>query len=125
MEYAVIKTGGKQYRVSVGDTLEVAKLEGDKESAVTFENVLLWVLDSQVKIGKPMLTDVKVKAKILEQKKGVKIRVSKFKAKARYRRTIGFRALLTKVEIESIDSGTKIASSKVENKPVRKTSVKK
>ncbi len=124
MEYAVIKTGGKQYRVSVGDILEIAKLEGDIASSVTFENVLLWVSDSQVKIGKPMLPDVKVKAKILEQKKGVKIRVSKFKAKARYRRTIGFRALLTKVAIESIDSGIKSAALK-KKKVVEKKSTKK
>ncbi len=102
MDYAVIKTGGKQYRVSTGDILEIDKLPQLKESVVTFEDVLLWVAGDQVKIGKPVLSDVSVKAKILEQKKGEKIRVSKFKAKSRYRRTIGFRPLLTKVVIEDI-----------------------
>ena len=102
MDYAVIKTGGKQYRVSTGDILEIDKLPQLKESVVTFEDVLLWVTGDQVKIGKPVLSDVKVRAKILEQKKGEKIRVSKFKAKSRYRRTIGFRPLLTKVVIEDI-----------------------
>lgn len=107
MEYAVIKTGGKQYRVSVGDILEVDRLAGGKDSAITFEDVLLLVSGSQVKIGKPTLKAIKVKAKILEQKKGEKIKVSKFKAKARYRRTIGFRPLFSRVVIEKIESGEK------------------
>lgn len=124
MEYAVVRTGGKQYRVSTGDVLEVDKLESEKDS-ISFNDVLLWVTGDGVKIGKPTLAGVSVKAKILEQKKGEKIRVSKFKAKSRYRRTIGFRALLTKVQIESIDSGTKVASPKAEKKPVRKTSSRK
>lgn len=104
MEYAVIRTGGKQYRVSAGDVLEVDKLAGDNDSSISFDDVLLWVSSSAVKIGKPKLSDVKVKAKILEQKKGDKIRVSKFKSKVRYRKTIGFRALLSKVMIEKIES---------------------
>lgn len=105
MEYAVIKTGGKQYRVSQGDVLDVDRISGEKDGNISFDDVLLWVSGSNVKIGKPMLKDVNVKAKILEQKKGEKIKVSKFKAKARYRRTTGFRAFLSKVVIEKIDSG--------------------
>ncbi|MBI2195752.1 MAG: 50S ribosomal protein L21 [Candidatus Levybacteria bacterium] len=104
MEYAVIKTGGKQYRVAAGDVLEVDKLPQAKDSVVTFEDVLLLVSDASVKIGKPKLSGAFVKAKILEQKKGEKIRVSKFKAKVRYRRTIGFRPLLSKILIEKIES---------------------
>lgn len=112
MEYAVIKTGGKQYRVSSGDVLEIDKLPQDADSNITFEDVLLLVSDSSVKIGKPMLSSVKVKAKLLEQKKGKKIDVYKFKAKARYRRKIGFRALLSKVLIEKIESGEKASAPK-------------
>lgn len=122
MNYAVIKTGGKQYRVSAGDVLEIDRLSTDGDTVV-FDDVLLLVSDSGIKIGKPRLVDVKVKAKILEQTKGEKIRVSKFKAKARYRRTIGFRAHLSKVMIEKIDTGEKSSTS--EKKPVKKTSPKK
>ncbi len=105
MNYAVIKTGGKQYRVTEGDVLEIDKLPQDADSVVTFEDVLLLVSDSAVEVGKPRVAGARVVGKLLEQKKGEKIRVSKFKAKARYRRTIGFRALLSKVVIEKIETG--------------------
>lgn len=104
MTYAVLQSGGKQYRVSVGDILEIDRLDGAKDGKITFDKVLLFSADGQVKVGKPILSDVKVRAKILEQKKGDKIRVSKFKAKSRYRRTTGFRAFLTRVQIEKIES---------------------
>lgn len=103
MKYAVIKSGGKQYRVSEGDIIEVDKLEV-KEDQVIFDNVLLLVSDDSVQIGKPFIIDAKVKAKLLEQKKGEKIRVAKFKSKVRYRRVTGFRAMLSKVQIEKIES---------------------
>jgi len=103
MQYAVIKTGGKQYRVSEGDIIEVDKLEL-KDNSVVFDNVLLVVTDDSVQIGKPFIQDAKVKGKLLEQKKGEKIRVAKFKSKVRYRRVAGFRAMLSKVQIEKIES---------------------
>ncbi len=103
MKYAVIKTGGKQYRVTEGDVIEVDKLEV-KENLITFDNVLLLVSDEGVQIGKPFLLEAKVKGKLLEQKKGEKIRVAKFKSKVRYRRVAGFRAMLSKVQIEKIES---------------------
>lgn len=102
MKYAVIKTGGKQYKVSEGDVIEVDKLEV-KEDKVVFDNVLLLVSDEGVNIGKPFVSDAKVKGKLLEQKKGEKIRVAKFKSKVRYRRVTGFRAMLSKVQIEKIE----------------------
>ena len=105
MEYVVFKTGGKQYRVKPGDILEVDKLPLEKDAVTTFEEVLLWVSDGVVKIGEPILSDVKVKAKVLEQKKGEKIRVAKFKSKVRYRRVMGFRPLLTRIQIEKIELG--------------------
>ncbi len=103
MNYAVIKTGGKQYRVFEGDIIEVDKLEV-KEDRVVFDNVLLLVTEDSVQIGKPFIIDAKVKGKLLEQKKGDKIRVAKFKSKVRYRRVAGFRAMLSKVQIEKIES---------------------
>ena len=102
MKYAVIKTGGKQYKVSEGDVLEVDKLPIEAGKNVLFDQVLLLVTDEQVKVGKPLVSGAKVEGKVLEQKKGEKVRVAKFKAKVRYRRVTGFRAKLTKVQIEKI-----------------------
>ena len=104
MEYVVIKTGGKQYRVSEGDVIEVARLTQEKDKEFVFEDVLLWVSGEAVKIGKPKLSDVIVKAKVVDHTKGEKIRVSKFKSKVRYRKTIGFRASLSKIKIEKIEA---------------------
>ncbi|MCL5113744.1 MAG: 50S ribosomal protein L21 [Patescibacteria group bacterium] len=102
MEYVVIRSGGKQYKVKEGDTIEVDKIISEKDKEIVIDDVLLWVSGEKVKIGKPKLPNVKVKAKVLEQKKGEKIKVGKFKSKVRYRRVVGFRPLLTKVKIEEI-----------------------
>lgn len=99
--YAVIKTGGKQYRVSEGDTIEIQKLQ-TKEGKVSFDDVLLLVSDKGVKIGSPTLK-AKVAGKVLENKKGDKIRVAKFKSKVRFRRVTGFRPQITVVKIEKIE----------------------
>jgi large subunit ribosomal protein L21 len=77
-------------------------LDVEQGAVYQFENVLLTVDGDAVQIGAPYLENVAVAAKVLEQIKGDKIRVAKFKAKARYRRVQGFRALLTKVEITSL-----------------------
>ncbi len=102
MKYVVIKTGGKQYKVSEGDVIEIDRLDAQKDAKVVFDNVLLHVSDTSVKIGKPFITGEKVEAKLLDNFKGEKLRVAKFKAKARYRRVMGFRASLSKVQIEKI-----------------------
>lgn len=104
MEYAIIKTGGKQYKVSKGDIIELDKLPNEKDKEVIFSDVLLWVSNGRTKIGIPKVEDVKVRARILDQIKGEKIRVAKFKAKARYRRVMGFRPRLTRLQIASIES---------------------
>ena len=114
MKYAVIQTGGKQYKVSEGQTLEVDKLDA-KDGFVTFEKVLLLVSDENVEIGKPLL-NTNVKAKLLEQKKGDKIRVAKFKSKVRYRRISGFRAAISKVQIEKIETTKAKEASKPKEK---------
>lgn len=100
MKYAIIRTGGKQYQVKGGEELLVEKIEAAK--TVVFDEVLLLVEDKEVKIGQPRVEGAKVKAKIIEQIKGEKIRVAKFRAKSRYRRVKGHRQRLTKVKIEKI-----------------------
>src|SRR3989344_8447305 len=104
MEYVVFRSGGKQYKAAKGDILEVDKIADEKNDKLVIDDILLWVSDGQVKVGKPNVSDIKLKVKILEQKKGKKIRVAKFKSKVRLRRVTGFRAKLTKLQIEEIDA---------------------
>lgn len=125
MEYAVVKTGGKQYKVSKGSILEIDRLDRQKDDGVVLDNVLLWVSDGQVKIGKPNLSGIKIKAKIVDHIKGEKIKIAKFKAKARYRRSVGFRSYLTKIEIEAIDSGSSMAKAAKSGIKAQKTPLRK
>ncbi len=102
---AVIKTGGKQYLVSAGDKIKVEKLEIEEGKEFTFDEVLLCDKNGDgkdVKIGAPILKDVKVTAKVLSQGKGVKLIIFKYKPKKRYKRKIGHRQTFTEVEILSI-----------------------
>lgn len=110
MKYVVVQTGGKQYKVSEGSEIEIEKIAGDAESDIKFEKVLLFASDGNFQIGTPLLDGISVQARVIEQKKGKKIRVAKFKAKSRYRRVTGHRQMLTKVRIEKI-------SAKPERKP--------
>ncbi len=96
--YAVIKTGGKQYRVAEGDVLTVEKLNAEAGSEVVFDEVLTVVNDADVKIGQPVVEGAKVTAKVVEQGKGEKILVFKYKAKSNYRKRQGHRQPFTKVE---------------------------
>lgn len=102
MEYVVFETGGKQYKAQKGEIIEVDNLPAAKNGSVSFEKVLLYVRDSDVKIGKPYIENIKVKAKILENLKGEKIRVARFAAKTRHRRVIGFRPFVSRIQIEGI-----------------------
>jgi len=97
---AVIKTGGKQYLVSPGDKIEVEKLDKDKE--VIFDQVLLVEKNKKLEIGKP-LVKAKVTAKVLEQGKGKKVTILKYKAKTRYKVKKGHRQPFTSVEITGIE----------------------
>jgi large subunit ribosomal protein L21 len=101
--YAVIETGGKQYRVQEGDTIFIEKVDGSQGDAVSFERVLLLSDESEVKVGKPYVEGAIVNASILEQGKAKKIIVFKFKAKKDYRRKQGHRQPYTKVKIEKIN----------------------
>lgn len=102
MSYVVIRTGGKQYRVSKGDQLDVEKLDVEGGNAITFDDVLLFVDDKRVEIGTPILK-TKVKAKVLEQFRGEKIRVGRFRHRKRHHKIMGHRQFLTKVEITGIE----------------------
>ena len=100
--YAIIKTGGKQYRVQEGDKIFVEKLTNDVDSEVVFDQVLAVVNDGDVKVGSPVVEGAKVTGKVLEQGKEKKILVFKYKAKSDYRRRQGHRQPYTKVEIGKI-----------------------
>ena len=101
--YAIIQTGGKQYRVSEGDVLSVEKLPVAEGEEVVFDQVLTVVSDSDIKIGKPVVEGAKVTAKVVEHGKGKKILVFKYKAKSNYRKRQGHRQPYTKVEIKKIN----------------------
>ena len=104
MKYAVLATGGKQYKVTEGNILDIEKVTAEPGQQITFDKVLLFANDGTINVGQPQLDNVSVTAKVLEQIKGKKIRVMKFKAKSRYRRVTGHRQLLTKIRIEKIES---------------------
>ncbi|MDR3562874.1 MAG: 50S ribosomal protein L21 [Negativicutes bacterium] len=102
--YAIIETGGKQYRVSEGDVVFVEKLDVEEGEAVQFDRVLTVVKDGDVTIGKPVITGAKVTGKVMAQGKGKKILVFKYKAKSNYRKRQGHRQPFTKVVIEKIEA---------------------
>ena len=104
MEYAIIETGGKQYKVSQGQELSIDKIDGGGSDKFVTSKVLLVRNDQSIIIGQPYVANGQVIGKIIGQVKGDKIRVSKFKAKVRYRKTIGFRPLFTKIIIEKINT---------------------
>jgi large subunit ribosomal protein L21 len=128
MKYAVIRTGGKQYKINEGDIIDVERLEHESGNAITFSEVLMVTEDSEVRLGTPLLSDVSVRGTVVDDIRGEKIRVAKFKAKARYRRVTGHRQALTRVKIESIvlpGTAKKVSKEtsvvKAEKKPVRRT----
>lgn len=100
--YALIKTGGKQYRVAEGDTLRVEKIEGKVGEVVEFEEVLMIANGERVEIGMPMLKDSKVVGEIVEQGKGEKITVFKSKRRKGYRKKQGHRQQYTALRIKEI-----------------------
>ena len=116
MKYAVVQTGGKQYKIAENQMLEVEKLYAEIGSSFDFDKVLLFAEDGEVRIGTPYLDDVTASAKVIDQTKGKKIRVAKFKAKARVRTVKGHRQNLTKLQITKISAGKekKSKSSKKE-----------
>ena len=99
--YAIIQTGGKQYKVAVGDEVLVEKLNAEVDAEVEFDTLLV-ADDAGVKIGTPVLEGVKVKGKVLDQGKAKKVVVFKYKPKKNIRKKQGHRQPFTKVQILSI-----------------------
>jgi len=102
--YAIIETGGKQYRVAVGDTLSIEKLSVEPGSAISFDRVLMVGGDGSPRVGTPLVAGATVQAQVEQQFRGPKIVVFKYKPKKRYRRRTGHRQSLTRVAITAINA---------------------
>lgn len=102
--YAIIETGGKQYRVQEGDILRIEKLEADEGQTVELDKVLAVNKDGQLICGAPLVAGAKAVVKVLEQGRGKKIIVFKYKAKKNYRRKKGHRQPFTRVVVEKIEA---------------------
>ena len=100
--YAVIKTGGKQYRVSAGDKLKIEKLEAEIGSEITFDQVLMVGDGADIKMGAPMLRGAAVTATVLNQARGDKIKIFKMRRRKHYRKSQGHRQYFTEVQIGGI-----------------------
>ncbi len=103
-KFAVIKTGGKQYKVSEGEVLTVEKLDIEEGKDLDITEVLLIADGDKIEVGKPTIKDAKVKAKVVSQEKADKVVVFKYKPKKNYRKKTGHRQKLTKVQIEKISA---------------------
>jgi large subunit ribosomal protein L21 len=111
MAYAIIKTGGRQYRVAEGDTIDVDLLEVDPGKQATFGEVLMYADGKNLTHGSPLISGAKVIAEVLEQRKDKKVIAFKYKRRKGYHRTVGHRRKLTRVKIKSISGGTKSKKS--------------
>ena len=102
--YAVIKTGGKQYRVEEGDVVRIEKIEVATGESVDFDQVLLVANGDDVKVGQPMLDGAKVTAEVLEQGRHKKIKIVKFRRRKHSRKQQGHRQWFTEVKITGINA---------------------
>jgi len=124
--YAVVNSGGKQYKVQKGEVLRVEKLSGDVGSSVTFDRVLMFSDGESVSIGQPLLDGVSVEGHIVEQGKAKKIIVFKYKRRKRFRRKKGHRQEFTAILIDSINAkGTKAAKGAEPKAEAKEPEVKK
>ncbi len=129
--YAVVKTGGKQYRVTKDDTILVEKLDADEGQTVTLSDVMLLGDGDKVTVGNPIVADASVEAQVVSQTRGPKIIIFRRKRRKNHRRTQGHRQDLTLLKITGINtSGKKAASAnkaaaKVEAKPAAKKAAAK
>jgi len=102
--YAVLETGGKQYRVAAGDKLEIERLEAEAGQPVTFDRVLLVNNEGKVSVGAPTVAGASVLADVLEHKRGKKVTSFKMKRRKGYHKTIGHRQEMTVVQVKSINA---------------------
>ena len=100
--YAVIKTGGKQYRVAKGDVIQVEKLDAEEGTSIDFDNVLMVGEGEDVKIGAPYVEGSKVTATVTSQMRGEKIEIMKFRRRKHHQKKTGHRQYLTQIEISDI-----------------------
>jgi large subunit ribosomal protein L21 len=112
MAYAIIKTGGRQFRVAEGDTIDVDLLEVDPGKTATFGDVLMFADGKDVTHGNPLISGAKVTAEVIDQRKDKKIIAFKYKRRKGYHRTVGHRRKLTRVKIKSISLGAKKGPAK-------------
>nr|VFK27116.1 MAG: LSU ribosomal protein L21P [Candidatus Kentron sp. MB]VFK31420.1 MAG: LSU ribosomal protein L21P [Candidatus Kentron sp. MB]VFK75474.1 MAG: LSU ribosomal protein L21P [Candidatus Kentron sp. MB] len=103
--YAVVKTGGKQYRVQVGSNLRVEKLVAEEGTEITLDKVLMVGSGENITVGAPYIEGGSISAKVKAHGRGKKIRVIKFKRRKGYRRTQGHRQSFTELEVTGIDGG--------------------
>ena len=102
--YAVLKTGGKQYRIEEGQTLKVEKLFVDVDETVDFDKVLLVADGDKVTVGQPYVDGAKITAKVLEQGRHKKIKIIKFKRRKHHDKQMGHRQYYTAIKIEKISA---------------------
>lgn len=100
--YAVVATGGKQYKVAVGDELQVERLSADEGASVELGEVLLVADGDNVMVGTPVVNNAVVRATVLDHGRGEKIKIFKYKPKKRYRKRAGHRQHLTRLKIDEI-----------------------
>ena len=112
MAYAIIKTGGRQFRVSEGDTLDVDLLDVEPGKTATFGDVLFHSDGKHVTHGSPLVSGAKVTAEVVEQRKDKKVVAFKYKRRKGYHRTVGHRRKLTRIKIKSISLGDKKTAAK-------------
>ena len=107
MAYAIIKTGGRQFRVAEGDTIDVDLLDVEPGKTATFGDVLMFADGKDVTHGDPLISGAKVTAEVVEQRKDKKVIAFKYRRRKGYHRTVGHRRKLTRVKIKSINLAAK------------------
>jgi large subunit ribosomal protein L21 len=112
MSYAIIKTGGRQYRVAEGDTIDVDLIDVEAGKTATFGEVLMFADGKDLTHGDPLISGAKVTAEVVEQRKDKKVIAFKFRRRKGYHRTVGHRRKLTRVKIKSINVGAKAKKEK-------------
>jgi len=105
MDYAIIRTGGKQYRVSPGDVIHVEKMDGEVGAEIAFTEILLAQAEGGIQIGSPLVNGIQVIGRVLDQGKRKKILVYKKKRRKNYRRRYGHRQPVTTVQVTAIQAG--------------------
>ena len=103
--HAVVKTGGKEYRISQGDLIRVEKMEGKVGDQVTMKDILMVSHEGQVQVGNPLLANAVITGEIVQQVKGKKILTYKMKRRKNYRRTKGHRQTYTYIRVNDISLG--------------------